>query len=452
MIFKRKIYKKILDWKNTSKGTKALLVEGARRIGKSTIVEEFAKKEYKSYILIDFNDVSNVIINAFENYLNDLDTFFMILSTEYGKTLFNKDSLIIFDEIQNYPKARQSIKKLVNDGRYDYIETGSLISIKENVKDITIPSEERNIKMYPMDFEEFCWALGENKMIEYIKKCYIEKTPLIEDFHHRAMLLFKQYMLVGGMPLVVSSYLTNNKSFVSADIEKRAILDLYSNDINKAYVTYRKKVTSIFSQIPSFLSSHEKKIIFSKLGSKQASSSYDEAFFWLKDSMICNVCYNCTDPNVGLSLNEDHSFVKCYMGDTGLLISHTFSEIETQENNIYKQILHDNLSINEGMFFENIIAQGLVSNGYDLYFFTKYSTEKHRNEMEIDFIISNNSKVMPKIYPIEVKSSKLYKTISLDKFTTVYNKRIGNSIVIHTKNLNVDGNKLFIPCYMAFCL
>ncbi|MBQ0099292.1 MAG: AAA family ATPase, partial [Firmicutes bacterium] len=242
MIFKRKIYSKLLDWKVTANGTKALLIEGARRIGKSTIVEEFAKKEYKSYIIIDFNDVSDIVIDAFEKYLNDLDTFFMILSTEYGKTLYPKESVIIFDEIQKYPKARQSIKKLVKDGRYDYIETGSLISIKENVKDITIPSEERHIKMFPMDFEEFCWALGEEKMVEYIKTCYENKTPLIDDFHHKAMMLFKQYMLVGGMPRPVASYLSNNRSFAEADIEKRDILSLYTNDINKADVTYRKKV------------------------------------------------------------------------------------------------------------------------------------------------------------------------------------------------------------------
>ncbi len=452
MIFKRKIYSKLLDWKVTANGTKALLVEGARRIGKSTIVEEFAKKEYKSYIFIDFNDVSDIVIDAFEKYLNDLDTFFMILSTEYGKTLYPKESVIIFDEIQKYPKARQSIKKLVKDGRYDYIETGSLISIKENVKDITIPSEERHIKMFPMDFEEFCWALGEEKMVEYIKTCYENKTPLIDDFHHKAMMLFKQYMLVGGMPRPVASYLSNNRSFAEADIEKRDILSLYTNDINKADVTYRKKVSAIFAQIPSFLSNHEKKVKFSKIGSGQRSNNLDEAFFWLNDSMMCNVCYNCTDPNVGLSLNEDHSSIKCYMGDTGLLISHTFSENEVKDGNLYKQVLHDNLSINEGMLFENNIAQSLIANGYDLYFYTKYNAEKHRNDMEIDFIISNNSKVKPKIFPIEVKSSKHYTTTSLNKFMTTFSERIGNGIVIHTKNLSVEDNKLFIPCYMTFCL
>lgn len=452
MILKRKIYSQLLDWKNTTHGTKALLIEGARRIGKSTIVEEFAKNEYKSYVIIDFNDVSSIVTQAFENYLNDLDTFFMILSTEYGKTLYPKESIIILDEIQRYPKARQAIKALVQDGRYDYIETGSLISIKENVKDITLPSEERHIKMFPLDFEEFCWALGESQLSDYIKQCYADRKPLLEGFHNKAMLLFKQYMIIGGMPLPIVTYLTNNRNFTMADNEKRDILTLYKSDINKAEITYRNKIAAIFSQVPSFLSHHEKKVIFSKLGTPQTSNQFDDAFFWLNDSMICNVCYNCTDPNVGLALNEDHSSIKCYMGDTGLLMSHTFTENEVANGDLYKQIFHDNLGINEGMLYENIIAQSLVANGYNLYFYTKYNPEKHRSDIEIDFIISNDSKIKPKIFPIEVKSNKRYSTLSLDKFLTKFSGRIGYGIVIHPKNLSIANNKLFIPCYMTFCL
>lgn len=233
MIFKRKIYRQLLYWKNNAAGEKALMIEGARRIGKSTIAEEFAKNEYKSYIIVDFNDASDSIKEAFNLYLNDLDTFFMLLSVEYGKQLYPKQSLIIFDEIQQFPKARQSIKMLVKDGRFDYIETGSLISIKENVKDITIPSEERKLKMYPMDFEEFCWAMDETMMIEYIKKCFHDLVPLENHLHHKAMMLFKQYMLVGGMPMSVSKYIENNRSFIKADIEKRDILSLYHDDISK---------------------------------------------------------------------------------------------------------------------------------------------------------------------------------------------------------------------------
>ena len=452
MIFKRKIYDKLLEWKNTSRGEKALLIEGARRIGKSTIAEEFAKHEYKSYILIDFNDASKVVYNAFDKYLVDLDTFFMILSTEYGKQLYPGESLIIFDEVQRFPKARQSIKKLVKDGRYDYIETGSLISIQENVKDITIPSEERAIKMYPLDFEEFCLAFGENMLVSYIKKCFEELKPLEEDFHHKAMLLFKQYMLIGGMPKSVAAYLENNRSFVAADAEKRDILTLYKNDIGKADVKYRSRISSIFEQIPAFLSLHEKRVRLSNVESNASYPMYQDTFFWLGNSMMTNECFNCNDPNVGLSLNEDRTFIKCYMGDTGLLVSHAFTQTEIAEGELYKQILHDNLSINEGMLFENAIAQCLVANGYKLFFYTHYSEEKHRNDIEIDFLISNGSVTKPKIYPIEVKSGKRYKTQSLEKFISQYRRRIGRAYIIHPKNLSVRDDIICIPSYMTMCL
>ena len=452
MIFKRKIYSKLLDWKKNASGEKALMVEGARRIGKSTIVEEFAKAEYKSYLLIDFNDASDVVEDAFNKYLNDLDTFFMILSTEYGKQLYPGESLIIFDEVQQFPKARQSIKKLVKDGRFDYIETGSLISIQENVKDITIPSEERTIKMYPMDFEEFCWAFGEDLLVSYIRKCFNDLTPLEDTLHHKAMLLFKQYILVGGMPRSISAYLENNRSFHMADAEKRDILTLYRNDIGKADVKYRSRILSIFEQIPAFLSLHEKRVRLSNIERNANFPLYQDTFFWLGNSMMTNECFNCNDPNVGLSLNEDRTYIKCYMGDTGLLVSHAFTESEIAEGALYKQILHDNLSINEGMLFENAIAQCLVANGYKLFFFTRYSEEKHRNDIEIDFLISNGSVTKPKIFPIEVKSGKRYTTTSLEKFVDIYRNRIGKAYVIHTKNLSVKDDIICIPSYMTMCL
>ena len=451
-MFKRKIYEKLIDWKINSSNEKALLIEGARRIGKSTIVEEFAKNEFKSYILIDFNDVSEVILDAFNNHLNDLDTFFMILSTEYNKELYPHESLIIFDEVQKFPKARQSIKKLVKDGRYSYIETGSLISIRENVQNITIPSEERSINMYPMDFEEFAFALGENMLIEYIKKCFKDKSPLQEAFHHKAMILFKQYMLVGGMPKVVDAYLNNNRSFMKADIEKRDILDLYKKDIDKAELSYRTRVKAIFEQIPSFLSKHEKRVRLSNLEPKVNPDLYADSFQWLKTSMMTNLCYLCNDPNVGLSLNEDRTYLKCYMGDTGLLISHAFKENELADGALYKAILHDRLNINEGMLFENVIAQMLNAKGYELYFYTHYKEETHHNDMEIDFIISNGSSLKPKIYPLEVKSSKRYTTKSISIFTSKYKERIGNTYIIHPKNLQIVDDIICIPAYMTFCL
>lgn len=452
MIFKRKIYEKILRWKNESNGSKALFIEGARRIGKSTIVEEFAKIEYKSYLLIDFNDVSEVVINAFKNYLQDLDTFFMILSTEYGTQLYPGESLIIFDEIQRFPKARQSIKRLVKDGRFHYLETGSLVSIKENVKDITIPSEERKIKMYPMDFEEFCWALKEDSMVQYIRQCFEEKKPLDEKLHSKAMLLYRQYMVVGGMPQSVSAYLTNNRSYQKADEEKRDILELYRSDIMKIESKYQSRVLSIFEQIPSFLSQHEKRIVLSDIETGATFSKFNDTFFWLQDSMITNQCFNCTDPNVGLALNEDRTYIKCYMGDTGLLISHAFTEAEIESEELYKHLILGRLSVNEGMIFENAVVQALVCKGYDPYFYVHYNKDKHRNDIEIDFLISNKSKTRYRIFPIEVKSTDKYSTTSLERFIEKYESRIGQAYVIHTKNLRVTDKIIYIPAYMTMCL
>ena len=452
IIFKRKIYNKLLDWKQSATGRKALLIEGARRIGKSTIVEEFAKKEYKSYILIDFNTASEIVKSAFNNYINDLDTFFMLLSSEYGVKLYRRDSLVIFDEIQKFPKAREAVKYLVADGRYDYIETGSLISIKENVSTISIPSEERAINMYPMDFEEFMWAMGEQPLADYIRKCYAEKKPLQQGLHAKAMLLFRQYMIVGGMPQSLSAYISSDRNFSHADEEKRDILALYRSDIMKISTRYRTNVLAIYDQIPAFLSKAERRVVFSKIEKNASFPRYHDTFFWLADSKIANECFNCTDPNVGLSLNEDRTYVKCYMGDTGLLISHTFDENEISDGELYREILRGKLSINEGMFYENTIAQMLVAAGHKLYFYTRYNEEKHRNDIEIDFIISNNSKLRHKIFPIEVKSKDRYTTTSLTRFAEKFGPRIGHSIVIHPRNLRIDDGTIYIPAYMTFCL
>lgn len=454
MVLKRKIYAKLLDWKNDSNGNKAILLEGARRIGKSTIVEEFAKNEYTSYIVIDFAKKNLEVEQYFINYLNDLDTFFMLLSTYYGVKLSRHNSLIIFDEVQMFPQARAAIKYLVADGRYDYIETGSLISIKENVRNIVIPSEERHIKMYPLDFEEFAWAFGEELLVNYIKKCFLETIPLERGLHNKAMLLFKQYMLVGGMPKPIIAFIENNKNFLECEKEKRDILELYRSDIMKINTQYTNKVLTIFDQIPGLLSSHEKRVVFSKIQDDAGASyeRYEETFFWLADSMVSNECFMCNDPNVGLSLNETRTYVKCYLSDTGLLVSHAFDENELLENEVYKQILGDELSMNEGMLYENMIAQMLTASGYKLYFYTNYNVEKHRNDIEIDFIISNNSKLKFKIFPIEVKSTKRYKTTSLTRFNEKFKDRIGNSYVIHPKNLIVKDDITCIPPYMTFCL
>jgi len=452
-VFKRKIYDKLLDWKSTTKGTKAVLIEGARRIGKSTIAEEFGKNNYKTYILVDFSKASLSVKNAFNNFLSDLDSLFMVLSIEYDTPLFERNSLLIFDEVQNFPRAREAIKHLVKDGRYDYIETGSLISIKENTKNILIPSEERKIKMYPMDFEEFAWAMGENLLIDYIKKCFNERKPLIDSLHKKAMFLFKQYLLVGGMPKAIEAFIENKKQFLECEKEKIDILNTYRDDINKIDRAYKSKVLSIFDQIPAFLSQHGKRVKINSISPSSEAIDYEETFFWLADSMICNECFLCTDPNVGLSLNEKRSYIKCYMGDTGLLTTHAFDENNETDKNLFSDILADRLSINKGMLYENAIAQMLVANGHKLYFYTRYSEEKHRNDIEIDFILSKGNKVKNKIIPIEVKSSKSYKTESLNLFNDIFKMRIDESYIIHPKNLSIRENGIIcIPSYMTFCL
>ena len=451
MIFERKIYNRLLEWKKND-GKEALLIEGARRVGKSTIVQEFAKNEYESFLLIDFARTSDEVKNYFVRFNNDLTTLFMMLQNVYGVELKERKSLIIFDEVQRYPTAREMIKYLVADGRYDYIETGSLISIKENVRDIVIPSEEVQIKMYPMDYEEFCVALGNKPIISYIRNCFSKTVPLERELHEKAMQLFREYMLVGGMPQAVSAYIDSRKDFSAVDRVKRNILNLYREDIMKINAKYRSRVITLYDMIPALLSKHEKRVVFSNIVEGTFAEQYAETFFWLTDSMIVNECRKTDNPGIAPALNASETYVKCYMCDTGLLVSHAFNENELLENEVYKQILTDRLSLNEGMLYENIIAQMLTANGHKLYFFTRYSEEKHRNDIEIDFLISNNSKLKYKSYPIEVKSGKRYSTKSLLRFKEVYGNRTGGSYIIHPKNLSVKDDVICIPPYMTICL
>lgn len=452
MLYKRKIYENLLKWKNESRGRKALLVEGARRVGKSTVVEEFAKNEYESYLLIDFSKAAGRVKNIFNDHLDDIDLFYQLLEAELKSSLTRRKSLLIFDEVQAFPRAREAVKALVADGRYDLIETGSLISIRENSARILIPSEEKNISMYPMDFEEFCSACGEEGLLSYVRDCFGRLSPLEETVHRKAMLLLKQYMIVGGMPQSVKAYLESGKNFLHADEEKRDILNLYRNDIRKITKKYKTKVLQVYEQLPGFLSTKERRIILNKMEGNPQFDSYSEAFFWLADSMIVNECFNCNDPNVGLSLNEDRTYVKCYMGDTGLLVSHTFSEKEISEGELYSKLLNDRLGINKGMFFENLVAQMLTAKGFELFFYTHYSPEKHRNDIEIDFLISNGRKTGFRVNPIEVKSSKNYSSLSLDAFKDRFKKRIGTPYVIHPKNLKAENGVIFLPVYMTFLL
>lgn len=364
--------------------------------------------------------------------------------------MYKRESLIIFDEIQKFPKAREAIKYLVADGRYDYLETGSLISIRENVESITIPSEERKIRMYPLSFEEFADYFDEGILLEYIVECFEKKELLERSMHNKAMHLFKEYILVGGMPQAVLAYKNGGRDFAAADTEKRDILALYRDDIKKAARRYNSKVSAIFENIPAYLSTHEKKIVLSEIDSGATFDKYDDPLFWLDDSMICNLCYKCNDPNVGFALNKNQSAVKCYFGDTGLLVSLAFSENELAENNLYKQIMDGKLSINQGMIYENAIAQMITEKGKKLYFYTRYNENKHRNDIEIDFMLSNDSKTKFRIMPIEVKSAKNYSTVSLNEFCKVYHQRISESYVVHPKNLSVADGIIKIPPYMFF--
>ena len=446
-MFKRKIYEELIKWKRISNGSTALLIDGARRVGKSYIAEEFAKNEYKSYILVDFGNVPNDVLHLFAQESSDLDLFFAKLSAFYGIKLFKRDSLIVFDEVQQFPRARQLIKYLVADGRYDYLETGSLIRLKKKVQDIIIPSEEEHIEMFPMDFEEFLWAMGDTVTVPLIKACFESKKPLGQALHRKIMNDFRQYVLVGGMPQSVAAYL-NGKDFEASDMAKRRILKLYHDDVSKFAEGYEDKVFALFDGIPAQLSKKEKKYKLSSLGKKARFRSYEDSFVWLNESMIVNTCFNATDPNVGLALSADHSTQKCYMADTGLLVTQTFMDKAFTENGLYRAILFDKLSINEGMIMENVVAQMLRTNGHKLYFYSRSDATNRKNDMEIDFLITEGKKICP----IEVKSNNYVSHSSLDKFRDKFSSKIGNSYILYSKDVIVKDGIIHLPIYMAMFL
>lgn len=449
---KRKIYDLLIKWKKEDAGRTAMLIDGARRVGKSYIAEEFAKAEYRTYILIDFNRASQEITDLFIHYLNDLDTFFLYLSNYYNIKLYEHESLIIFDEVQLLPRARAAIKYLVADGRYDYLETGSLMSIKKNVRDIVIPSEERHIKMYPLDFEEFLWALDNNMLMGLIQKCFQDRKPMGQALHRKAMDYFRQYLIVGGMPQAAEAYI-QTKDFDQVDRIKRDILELYRADIVKHAEGYEMKVAQIFDDIPTQLQKHEKKFKLSSLKKEARFRSYEDAMFWLSDAMIVNICYNSTAPSIGLKLNMDRTTLKCYMADTGLLISHAFDENGIVSEEIYKKLLFDKLEVNKGMIIENIVAQMLVASGHKLYFYSNSSRTDASSRMEIDFLISK-SKISSRhnISPIEVKSGKNYTLTSLRKFCSKFDEQLHIPYVLHTNDLKEENGIIYLPLYMTSLL
>lgn len=449
-MLKRKIYDELLKWKREKNGSTALMVEGARRIGKSYIVEEFARNEYDSYIMIDFSKAPKMVKSWFDLYLEEIDTLLENIQLRYKKRLTPRKSLIIFDEVQACPRAREAIKALVEDGRFDYLETGSLISIKKNVKNILIPSEEDSIEMYPMDFEEFLWAMGDDLLMPFIRKQFEAKQPMGE-FHRRAMDYFRKYMIIGGMPQVVNTYI-ETKDFTKVDAVKRQILKLYRNDIHKYADNVENKVTAIYDGIPGQLSKHEKKFRLTALEDDARMRSYEDAFFWLADAKIINCCYNSSEPNVSLRLNEDRTTMKCYMADTGLLLSHTFNARGLMSQEIYQKLMFDKLEINEGMLVENIVAQMLCAKGHKLFFYSS-SSAVAEDRMEIDFLIQKE-KVTSRhnISAIEVKSGNNYTLSSLRKCLKKFGESMSTPYVIHSKDVRTEDGIVYIPLYMTSLL
>lgn len=439
-MFKRKIYDKLIAWKKESEGRTALMIEGARRIGKSTVAEEFAKNEYKSYILIDFSRAPQAVLDLFED-MSDLNYFFLQLQLLYKVDLYERDSLIIFDEVQLFPIARQAIKHLVSDHRYDYIETGSLISIKKNVQGILIPSEERKISMFPMDYEEFLWAIGDNITTQLIKKCFEDRKPVGEKLNRRLLRDFRLYMLVGGMPQAVNEYITTN-NFRKVDLIKRDILNLYEEDFRKFDST--GKASKLFEAIPAQLNKNASRYQASSVLQESRTSKLPEIIAEMENSKTVLISYHTDDPNIGLSATENLSVFKMFICDTGLFVTLMFKDRDFTENVIYEKLLNDKLSANLGYLYENAIAQTLAANGDKLFYYT-FPNEISRHNYEIDFLLSRKNKICP----IEVKSSGYKAHISMDKFFEKYSSRILQKYLIYTKDLSKDADTLCVPVYMA---
>ena len=445
---KRKIYEQLLRWKTEAAPETALLIEGARRVGKSWIVEEFAKCEYRSFILIDFNKVPKAVIDVFENDLEDLDAFFRKLSEYYGVRLYEGETLFIFDEVQEFPRARAAIKYLVADGRYHFIETGSLMSIAENVTGIVIPSEEDSIKMYPLDFEEFLWATGRTEMVETIKSHRRDLVPF-GAVHRKITEAFREYMVVGGMPQAVSCW-AETHDLKKVEAVKKRIIRLYRNDIRKHAGRYAIKAEAVFDEIPAQLQEHDKKFRLAAVDADARMREYGDAFLWLKDAMIVNVAYNSTEPVAGLKLSAEYSTLKCYLADTGLLISHAFGSNAKALDGIVRRVMFDSISINEGMIVENAVAQMLVSQGIELFFYARYDKKNAENRMEIDFLLPDAQITRRKhVSAVEVKSENDYTTSSLDKFRRKFGQSMSAAYVVHPGDIRQQDGILYMPVYMT---
>ena len=447
---KRKIYEKLKEWKTLDNGSSAVLINGARRVGKSYIAEEFAKNEYRNYLLIDFAKAKDDVrvTDTFRLYLDRPDEFFKRLSAIYNLPFYRRETLFIFDEVQEFPRAREAIKTLVADGRYDYIETGSLVSIHNNVKDILIPSEEIDLDMHPMDFEEFLWAKGNETLMVMIRECFEKRVPM-GPVHRVAMDALREYMIVGGMPQAVNKYVGTN-DFKAVDREKRKILSLYRKGIKEHAGSLAERVEALYDFIPSQLQEHEKKVVLSDLEPEARMRDYQDPIFWLKDARVVNVAYNATEPNVGLGLSLDHSTVKCYFGDTGLLISHSFDENGLMAEDIHRRLLFDDIALNKGMLAENLVAQMLTASGKKLFFFSRSDARDRKNRMEIDFLVAKAKLARQhNVRPIEVKSGKNTTHRSLDKFLAKYSDWLDTPCLLWDRDLEMRNGILHLPIYMA---
>lgn len=444
LVFKRKVYNEMLRWKQSSQGKTALLIKGARRVGKSTIAEEFAKREYDSYIAIDFADANDNVWEAVK-HISDRDDFFMRLQFIYDVKLYERKSVIIFDEIQKCPEARQAIKYLVKDGRYDFIETGSLLSIKKNVQNIVIPSEETRLTMYPMDYEEFRWAIGDTVTVSLMGETFKKCQSLGDAVTRKLMRDLRLYMLVGGMPQAVETYLnTNNLSDV--DNTKREILELYNDDFMKIDPTGR--VSKMFSSIPAQLSKNASRYqVNSVLEKRENRDTMSELLKDLEDSLTVNFAHHADDPNVGMPMHTDYGQYKLYVGDTGLFVTLAFWDKSATDNIIYQKLLSDKLSADLGYVYENIVAQMLVSAGNRLFYHT-WPTENGKHNYEIDFLLSRGNKICP----IEVKSSGYKTHASLDAFQKKFSSRIGDRYLVYPKDLKKEQDLLYVPVFMTMLL
>lgn len=447
MVFKRKAYQSLLEWKKRADGRTAMMIDGARRVGKTSLVERFVASEYRTSILIDFSKADSRITATIRDRPSDLDAFFTALTLVTGVKLHKRESAIVFDEVQLFPLARQMIKHLVADRRYDYLETGSLISLRRNVSDILIPSEEEHLDLPPMDFEEFRWALGDETTVPLVRECFEARRPMGSHIHDIVMERFQEYMLVGGMPQAVAAY-ADGKDFGAADRAKRGILRIYRDDIAKYAAGYEAKVRGIFDTLPEQLSRKEKKYRLSSISKDARSRDYGDAFTWLDDARIVNPCLNATEPTAGLGLSLEHTTQKLYMADTGLLVTHAYDDGRYTDNALYREVFFGDVGANNGMIAENAVAQAFRASGRRLFFYSRPDSQTRRNDIEIDFLIRRGGKICP----VEVKSGRYQRHASLDKFIKKFGKRLGESFILYTKDVAERNGIVHLPLYMAMFL